>query len=99
MQGRVQKGGYREGANMQILWCLHSGRTPAGVFKFPFLLSLDTPPLGPPWPSPLPGVRDTGPVLVQTIKVGMGIQCLRREEEGTLLDEMALELGLMNRRR
>lgn len=67
---------------MQILWCLQSGRTPAGTFQFPFMLSLYTPPLGPPWPCPLPGVRDTGSVLVQTIKVGMGIQCLRRGVRG-----------------
>lgn len=38
-------------------------------------------------------------MLVQTIKVGMGIQCLRRGGEGTLLDEMAFELGLMTMRR
>lgn len=102
VQGRVQREGCKGEGMGRVLICKFFGVCNQAehllAFQFPFMLSLDTPPLGPPWPCPLPGVRDTGSVLVQTIKVGNGDPVPKEGGEGTLLDEMAFELGLMNMR-
>lgn len=82
---------------MQILWCLQSGRTPAGVPVSIHALLGHTSPRA---TLALPSARCKGHwICASPDHQGRDGDPVPKEGgEGTLLDEMAFELGRMNRR-